>query len=172
MKMCLKQTCLSPNTTYSNSPTHCWLGCPVLNLNSSGFLCPVILFLPHDPDALFHSVTFLFSVSPFWSALLCIEVCHFTMLLFLLLMLQADIRSVHMQSEVEQTPASSFSSASTTAQSPLSSNIQPSNLFQSSKPYSRGSPHPPNILLLGPWVLFSPQLLVMYLLPGLQAALR
>ena len=46
------------------APTHVGR-VPVL---TSGFHCPLTLLLPHDPDALLHSVSVLFPVSPFSSA--------------------------------------------------------------------------------------------------------
>ena len=48
------------------TPTHVGRVWPVLT--SSGVLCPVTLFLPHDPDALLHSVTVFFSVSSLLSS--------------------------------------------------------------------------------------------------------
>ena len=126
------------------TPTHVGRVWPVLT--SSGVLCPVTLFLPHDPDALLHSVTVFFSVSSFLSSPSLspsLSLHHATQFPS---HATSSSRSVSTQSEVEPTPTSSLSSASTTAQSPLSSNIQPSNLFQSSKPASPASPHPPDIL--------------------------
>ena len=55
---------LSPNPTYSDLLSARLISsCPVFT--SSGFLCPVTLFLPQDPDALLHSVTVCFTVSSF-----------------------------------------------------------------------------------------------------------
>ena len=126
------------------TPTHVGRFWPVLT--SSGVFCPVTLFLPHDPDALLHSVTVFFSVSSLLSSPSLspsLSLHHATQFPS---HATSSSRSVSTQSEVEPTPTSSLSSASTTAQSPLSSNIQPSNLFQSSKPASPASPHPPDIL--------------------------
>ena len=126
------------------TPTHVGRVWPVLT--SSGVLCPVTLFLPHDPDALLHSVTVFFSVSSLLSSPSLrpsLSLHHATQFPS---HATSSSRSVSTQSEVEPTPTSSLSSASTTAQSHLSSNIQPSNLFQSSKPASPASPHPPDIL--------------------------
>ena len=101
-------------------PTHVGRVCPVLT--SSGFFCPVTLFLPHDPNALLHSVTIFSSISPFLSS-------------------------------PSLPPSLSLHHANRPllfcfyyCTESLSSNIQPSNLFQSSKPASSGSRLAPDIL--------------------------